>query len=78
MESGLIVGSSNAELRPADKVPRLIAAFLSGRSEKTIEAYRRDLQDFAKFTKASTLDGAANLVLANGHGEANHLFGGNS
>lgn len=52
---------------------RLIDAFLSGRNERTIRAYRQDLEDFRVFMKAETLDGAAKALLSRGHGEANGL-----
>jgi hypothetical protein len=37
----------------------LIAAFLSGKSSKTIEAYKRDLEDFRQFLKVTDIDSAA-------------------
>ena len=51
----------------------LVSAFLSGRNQKTIEAYRADLADFAQFTEEHTLDGAAMMLLSGGHGHANGL-----
>jgi len=51
----------------------LIESFLDGRNEKTIQAYRQDLEDFKSFTSTSTLDQAANIILSNGHGHANGL-----
>lgn len=36
------------------KIQRLIDSFLSGRNERTIEAYRRDLTDFQGFLKADS------------------------
>lgn len=50
---------------------QLIGAFLSGRSEKTIQAYRQDLEDFRAFLGASTIDDAARTLLTCGHGQAN-------
>lgn len=52
---------------------QLIQAFLSGRSEKTIQAYRADLEDFRAFLFASSIDEAARLLLSFGHGQANAL-----
>jgi integrase/recombinase XerC len=49
----------------------LVETFLSGRSPRTLEAYRQDLQDFARFMGAETLDEAARLLLAKGRGSAN-------
>ncbi len=51
----------------------LIQSFLSGRNQKTIKAYRQDLEDFRQFLKASTVDEAAQILLSNGHGQANAL-----
>lgn len=50
---------------------RLVDAFLSGRNEKTLQAYRRDLEDFQAFLGVETLDEAASRLLGNGHGAAN-------
>ena len=52
---------------------RLLDAFLAGRKEETIKAYRADLEDFQAFIRASTLDQAAGLLMARGLGEANAL-----
>ena len=49
----------------------LIRAFLSGRNEHTVKAYSQDLADFQGFVGAVTVDEAANVLLANGHGPAN-------
>jgi len=52
---------------------RLVSAFLSGRNEQTLKAYRQDLEDFRAFVGAGTLDETAGLLLGRGHGEANAL-----
>jgi len=52
---------------------RLLDAFLAGRKEETIKAYRADLEDFQAFVQASSLDQAAGLLMARGLGEANAL-----
>src|SRR5215470_10002711 len=52
---------------------RLLDAFLAGRKEETIKAYRADLEDFQTFVGASTLDQAAGLLMARGVGETNAL-----
>lgn len=57
--------SSLASSRP------IVDAFLSGRSPRTFEAYRQDLQDFARFIGAKTPDEAAHLLLSRGKGPAN-------
>jgi integrase/recombinase XerC len=52
---------------------RLVAAFLSGRNERTIKAYEQDLNDFRTFMGNKLASEAANLLLSNGHGPANIL-----
>lgn len=52
---------------------QLIAAFLSGRNQKTITAYRQDLEGFRAFLGASSIDDAAKTLLSRNHGEANGL-----
>jgi integrase/recombinase XerC len=52
---------------------RLVAAFLAGRNERTLRAYRNDLEDFRGFLKAGDVDEAARILLARGHGQANAL-----
>lgn len=56
-----------------DKAAALVKAFLSGRNPRTLDAYRRDLADFRRFTGQESLDKATLLLLARGHGEANFL-----
>jgi len=51
----------------------LIRAFLRGRNQKTIEAYRQDLTDFADFLEAGSIDEAAKILLSRGPGQANLL-----
>jgi len=53
--------------------PDLVAAFLAGRKATTLGAYRRSLEDFARFAHAASIDDAARTLLARGHGEANRL-----
>jgi integrase/recombinase XerC len=52
---------------------RLLDAFLAGRKEETIKAYREDLEDFQAFVEAPSLDHAAALLMGRGLGEANAL-----
>jgi integrase/recombinase XerC len=67
--------------RPTDSVAiptalettELIEAFLSGKSPKTIEAYRRDLVDFQQFIEARDMDHVARIFLSGGLHKANHL-----
>jgi integrase/recombinase XerC len=51
----------------------LLSAFLSGKSAKTIEAYRRDLADFQQFLEARDMDHVARIFLSGGLHKANHL-----
>ena len=68
-----IVRSSPTPLLARDGGARLVAAFLSGRNERTRKAYRQDLEDFRAFVGAEDLDATARLLLARGHGAANEL-----
>jgi integrase/recombinase XerC len=63
----------SSALDPSSAAARLLDAFLAGRKEETIKAYRADLEDFQAFVQASTLDQAAGLLMARGLGEANAL-----
>ncbi len=56
-----------------DAASRLIEAFLAGRNERTMQAYRKDLVDFQNFTGLRDIDVAAHLLLSRGHGPANEL-----
>ncbi len=51
----------------------LVEAFLAGRNEHTLGAYRQDLEDFRAFVGAFDLDAAARTLLSLPHGEANGL-----
>jgi integrase/recombinase XerC len=51
----------------------LIAAFLAGRSERTLLAYRRDLEDFRAFVGAADAGEASDRLVRAAHGEANAL-----
>ncbi len=56
---------------PTVSEPRLVAAFLSGKSARTIAAYRGDLEGFRLHVGVATMDEAAHALLGRGHGEAN-------
>jgi integrase/recombinase XerC len=49
----------------------LVQTFLSGKSERTLTAYRQDLEDFRAFLAAGSLDEAAQILLGRGPGAAN-------
>jgi integrase/recombinase XerC len=51
----------------------LMAAFMSGKSPKTVDAYRRDLEDFRQFLDARDMDHVAGIFLSNGLHKANHM-----
>jgi len=51
----------------------LLDSFFSGKSERAIEAYKRDLQDFQRFMGAETEKEAARIFLSAPLGEANTI-----
>jgi integrase/recombinase XerC len=51
----------------------LVNSFLSGRNERTIQAYRQDLEDFRAFVGTENIDQAARTLLSGGHGDANSI-----
>lgn len=51
----------------------LVGAFLAGRKPTTLDAYRRDLDDFARFLGVPTATAAAELLVAGTAGQANTL-----
>ena len=51
----------------------LIHDFLASKSPNTLDAYRRDLDDFRRFLDAETGEETAKLLLASGPGQANLL-----
>lgn len=51
----------------------LLGAFLSGKSSKTIEAYKRDLEDFRLFLEAPDMNACAGIFLSGGLHQANYL-----
>jgi len=60
-------------LDAAPAAPRLLAAFLAGRSPQTLRAYRKDLQDFAGFLGVATVEAIPGALLGGGQGAANEL-----
>ncbi|MBT4823484.1 MAG: tyrosine-type recombinase/integrase [Lentisphaerae bacterium] len=58
---------------PDVSVGELVDSFLSGRSPATMDAYQRDLQDFADYLAAESVRDAASRLMGQGHGRANLL-----
>ncbi len=54
-----------------ERTAALVASFLSGRNERTMQAYKQDLGDFRAFMGTENIDQAARLLLSGSHGEAN-------
>jgi integrase/recombinase XerC len=69
-DTALIV-TSPAAIAVHPDAGALVQAFLSGKSARTLAAYRQDLIDFANFAGVGTLDAAAQILLGNGPGAAN-------
>ena len=67
-----IIKSDYSEIK-AMGVDDLVRAFLAGRKKTTIEAYSRDLQDFARFLQMENANEAATALLALSPGQANAL-----
>lgn len=68
----LVVAQSASALQ-ADKVAALLRAFLSGRNALTLRAYRGDLETFALFMAAASIEDAARGLLSCSPGDANAL-----
>ncbi|MBC8134376.1 MAG: tyrosine-type recombinase/integrase, partial [Fibrella sp.] len=63
------------ELTPPPRVSAgtsdVLQAFFAGRNERTLRAYRNDLEQFRVFVNAPTAADAVNVLLAGGQGAAN-------
>lgn len=57
----------------ADAARQLVDSFLAGRNERTLRAYAQDLEGFRAFVGTATVEGAAQVLMAQGHGPANGL-----
>ncbi len=71
-----LVPSAHDALRAdqgGDPAERLVRSFLRGRSARTLDAYRQDLEDFRAFLGAPTPAAAAGRLLGAGQGAANGL-----
>ena len=64
---------STAGALTEDKLGQLVTGFFAGLKGTTLRAYQQSIEDFRQFTGAESTDGAAKLLLSQGHGEANHL-----
>ena len=53
------------------EVDELVRAFFSGKSQRTIESYSRDLQTFCQFEGVSTISEAVKVLFSGTHREAN-------
>jgi integrase/recombinase XerC len=51
----------------------LLYTFLTGRSETTLRAYRRDLEDFRRFTRDATISAATERLLRGGRAVSHQL-----
>src|SRR5208337_3986143 len=51
----------------------LLEAFYSGKSQRTIEAYKKDWQDFQRFLEVESEGEAVNLFVSRSPGEANSI-----
>lgn len=64
-------GSSGELIGPHQRVTELVQAFLAGRRQATLEAYKRDLVLFAGFVGVGSIDEAAAVLFRLPLGEAN-------
>lgn len=60
-------------LEPAVGYKELVEDFLASKSTNTLDAYRRDLEDFRRFVNTETGEETAQTLLGNGPGNANVL-----
>lgn len=65
--------AGEARRPPAVAEIDLVGAFLAGRRPTTLDAYRRDLDDFARFLGMPTAAAAVELLVGGSAGEANAL-----
>lgn len=69
--AALVQAGPSLLVSAAPNVSKLLEAFLAGRNERTLAAYRADLEAFRVFAGAATTGEAANRLLSGSHGEAN-------
>jgi integrase/recombinase XerC len=68
-----VLAKINAQALPTIGMDSLIQSFLSGRKATTIQAYKRDLEQFKEFLGLDSMDTAAKHLLTMPHGHANAL-----
>ena len=51
----------------------LVSAFFAGKNAGTVNAYKKDLKNFAQFVNAASLEEAAKLLLSSHQGQANAI-----
>ena len=68
MQGLAVIERKEVQRRGADE---LVSAWLAGRSPQTVDAYRRDLADFAAYVGVDSPARAAEALLGAGAGEAN-------
>lgn len=75
MSHATAIVHTRPNLPTAPGEPSLVAAFLAGRSPRTLRAYGEDLRDFATFAgfPPEGLEAATTALLAAGQGEANRV-----
>lgn len=71
MDALVPVSPAAVLVAPTSPAARLVAAFLDGRNPRTLDAYRRDLEDFRVFLGVADVAAAARVLLDHGHGPAN-------
>src|SRR5258708_2942093 len=73
MPSSELVHVPQADTLAALSAPDVVAAFLAGRNPRTIDAYARDLGDFARFLGQGGPSEAVSALLSLAPGQANAI-----
>lgn len=69
----MLVPVRRRALDQSNPVERLLNAFLSGKKQTTLDAYRMDLTDFQRYMKCLSLSEAAQILISRTPGDANML-----
>jgi len=72
-ETGLIAVPNKGPIALKMDVKALLESFYSGKSQRTIEAYKKDWQDFQRFLGVDSEGEAVDLFLSRSPGEANSI-----